>query len=132
MSSGTRRFDFTLRFSLAGPYSVVVDEAGLRVVPKSGGVQSVSWHEVKELRERRILQRVDLVDASNMVRASLDYQIVKFDDLLAYILKRVAAPPDHVPPTRFPRRASVGDHIVDGLGLMLSLVGAVVGHDSGG
>ncbi len=125
MHSAARRFEFTLPVSLSGRYSVEVDPAGLRLVTKTGAAHSVSWPEIAELRERRVLERVELVDSAGRERARLDYQIIGFEDLLAYVLDHVpAAAP--APAVQFLRRASRGDIIVDGLSLALSAAVTVI------
>jgi hypothetical protein len=48
----------------------------------------VRWSEIKRLRERPVLQRLDLLDGSDRVLLKLEYQLFRFEKLRENVLER--------------------------------------------
>jgi hypothetical protein len=70
--------------------AITVDNEGLwpTVLPRQESI--VKWIEITRVRERPSLQRLELIDSNNEVRARLEYQIKAFEHLRAIVLDRAA------------------------------------------
>jgi hypothetical protein len=56
--------------------------------------EQVPWSEIVRVRERRFQQRVELLDATGRVRGRLEFQVARFEEALAAVLRAV---PVHEP-----------------------------------
>lgn len=107
---------WSLRISRSQRYGIELGRDGLR--PLTGGTADwVSWAEIAELRERPLLERVELCTPGGEVRARLEYQLEGFERVLAAVVAR-ARPAPHLetrgsvlearnPSTRTPVAAAV-------------------------
>lgn len=73
-------------------YGVEIGPDGVRPL-QQGPAGWISWGEIAELRERPVLQRVDLCSPGGEVRASLEYQLENFDEALAAVVAGVRPAP---------------------------------------
>ena len=83
---------YALRISRRGVHGVEIGRDGIR--PLAGGPsRQVSWAELAELRERPVLQRVELRTPGGEVRARLEFQLEGFEDALAAVVANVRPAP---------------------------------------
>ncbi|MFL6248730.1 MAG: hypothetical protein ACJ74H_22085 [Thermoanaerobaculia bacterium] len=68
----------------AARYEVELTDYGIRV---SGG-EHVPWSDIVAVRERRVLQRLDLLDAAGVRRVQIEYQIENARGVIAEVRRR--------------------------------------------
>lgn len=76
-------------------YGIEIGREGLRPLV-AGTAGHVSWAEIAELRERPLLERVELCSPGGEVRARLEYQLENFEEALAAVIAQVRPAP-HLP-----------------------------------
>lgn len=125
-------FCFQIGLKRMNPSVVVVQPEGLRYahIPDS---PLVPWAEIQSVRERRLAQRLDLVDAAGETRISLEYHLEGFAELAGLVLSKV--PVARQTPVRFRRSwgyeifmmSFLLPQLIGSLFLSLWLTGVVVG-----
>ena len=70
--------------------AITIDEDGLWPTFKDKDSALVKWSDIVRLRERDILQRLDVLDASGKVVANLEYQLRDFQRLRRITLERAS------------------------------------------
>jgi hypothetical protein len=71
-------------------YAISLDETGIWPAHRPRDSSLLRWQEVRGLRERPVLQRLELLDASGHARLSLEYQLERFEYLRGIVVQRAA------------------------------------------
>ena len=107
--------------------TVAVDDDGLWLARLPKDTALLRWEEIRSIRERPYLQRLDLLDATGHCRLRLEYQLAGFEHVRALVMDkaRLAAEPRRFP-VRF-RKSSVYHLLNVGSLFAFSLLGLYVG-----
>lgn len=74
------------------PYkSITVDNDGLWLAHLSKETGLIRWTDIANIRERKLLQRMDLVDSKGITLLRLEYQLKQFSELRTMVAKETAS-----------------------------------------
>lgn len=75
--------------------AVTVDEEGIWPTIRARETALVKWADVVRLRQREVMQRLELLDRSGAVVAQLEYQLRDFPRIRAIVMERSRLEPAH-------------------------------------
>lgn len=71
--------------------AIAADDDGLWYAHQDKAVGLVPWRDITKVKERKMLQRLDLLDAQGTARMRLENQLVQFGQLRDLVTKQIAA-----------------------------------------